>query len=69
MNSKSYWIKQRDNPQLGTYYAPCGQLSKTAARKMESTIYGYNTMHEYTTEDEYNKAIDDLKARGERVHN
>lgn len=66
--TKSYWIKERYNPQLGTYYVPEGQLSKTAARKAENTLYGSNTMHEYATEEEYNKAIADLKARGLNVH-
>lgn len=65
---KSYWIKERHNPQLGTYYVPEGQLSKTAARKAEETLYGYNVMLEYATEAEYNDAIADLKAQGLNVH-
>lgn len=64
---KSFWIKKRDNPQLGTYYILCGQLSKTAARKQEKALYGHNTMHEYQTEQEYNKAIEELKASGASV--
>ncbi len=65
---KSFWIKERYNPQLGTYYIPCGQLSKTAAKKHERALYGDNTMHEYRTESEYKQAIDGLKSGGQNVH-
>jgi hypothetical protein len=68
MMPKSFWIKERYNPQLGTYFVACGQLSKTAARKMEKSTYGDNTMHEYKTEQEYKKALDDLRASGASVH-
>ncbi len=65
---KKFWIKERYNPQLGTYYVPCGQLSNTAARRQEKSLYGYNTMHEYDTEEEYNNEIARLKSSGENVH-
>ena len=67
MTTKSFWIKERYNPQLGTYYIPCGQLSKTEAKKHEKTLYGDNTMHEYKTEAEYRQAISDLKSGGQKV--
>ena len=59
--TKSFWIKERENPQIGIYYTACGQLSKTAAKKMEKSIYGTNTMLEYQTEKEYKKALTTLK--------
>ncbi len=65
---KPYWIKERHNPQLGTYYVACGQLSRTAASKMMGkSLYGYNTMQAFTTESEYKKALDSLKAEGHMV--
>lgn len=58
---KSFWIKERNNPQLGTYYVACGQLSKTAARKMEKALYGSNVMLEFKTEAEYTAKLDELR--------
>lgn len=67
--SKPFWIKERHNPQLGVYYVPEGQLSKTAARKKETGgCYGYNTMLRYETEAEYEAAIAKLRADGHRVY-
>jgi hypothetical protein len=64
---KLYYIKQRFIPQLGTYFVPCGQLSKTEAKKMEKPIYGDNYMTPYKTEQEYTAAIEFLKKSGENV--
>lgn len=66
--TKSWWIKERNNPQLGTYYVPCGQLSKTAAMAMERSVYGENCMREYRTEREYMDALEALRKQGENVH-
>lgn len=62
-----YWIKQRYNPQLGTYYVGCGQMSKTAAKKHEKSRYGSNTMIEFEDEIDYMERLDELKKSGESV--
>lgn len=69
MNTKSYYIKKRNNPQhRKPYYVACGQLSKTAAKRKEKSLYGFNTMLEYKTEQEYKDAIELLKSQGFLVH-
>jgi hypothetical protein len=67
MKPKRFWIKERHNPQLGTYYVAEGQLSMTAARRKESSLYGTNIMHEYATEADYNAKIAELKKLGRTV--
>ena len=64
---RQWWIKERDNPQLGTYWVACGQLSKTAARRIEGSLYGMNLMHGYDTEEAYNARLAQLRKSGERV--
>ena len=65
---KSYYIKERRNPQFGMpYYSACGQLSKKEARQKEESMYGYNIMHEFKGEEEYRAAIEKLKSSGYRV--
>lgn len=68
MRSYPYWIKERYNPQLGTYYVACGQMSKTAARRMETrSLYGDNVMLRFETEDAYKSKLDALSKAGEKV--
>jgi hypothetical protein len=67
MTAKPYWIKERDNPQLRTYYVALGQLSAREAKSHEWSLYGCNTMHRYDTEAEYVAALAKLKAEGKRV--
>lgn len=67
MRIKPYWIKERHNPQLGTYYVPCGQMSRTAAKKYERPLYGDNIMHEYPDEISYQAKLAELRKRGENV--
>jgi hypothetical protein len=67
MKNHPWWIKDRYNPQLGTYYVACGQMSKTAAKRCERPLYGDNVMKRYETEADYKAALEDLKKRGERV--
>jgi len=62
-----WWIKERYNPQIGTYFVACGQLSKTAARMKERSLYGDNNMHSFETEEAYTKRLEHLRATGERV--
>lgn len=64
---KLYYIKERINPQLGTYYVAMGQMSKTAAKKYEKPSYGYNIMHSFLTEALYTAELTRLKSTGERV--
>jgi hypothetical protein len=67
--TKSYWIKERHNPQFDKpYYSACGQLSKREAAKKEGSLYGFNVMLEYATEAEYDKALAQLQADGYTVH-
>lgn len=61
-----YYIKERDHPQLGTYFVACGKMSKKDAKREENQLYGYNTMHAYDTEEAYNARLVELKASGER---
>ena len=68
MLAKYLWIKRRVNPQLGTYYVPMGRISvKKALEYEEKTSYGYNYMERYSTEQEYEKRILELRINGERV--
>ncbi len=62
-----FWIKERENPQLGTYFVLCGKLSKKDAKAREGSIYGFNTMHSFDTEDAYKSRIAELKKAGERI--
>ena len=64
---RPWWVKERHNPQLGTYHVACGQMSKTAARKAESSLYGYNIMRPFDTEKEYTAHLEYLREKGERV--
>ncbi|RPJ29425.1 MAG: hypothetical protein EHM33_00840 [Chloroflexi bacterium] len=67
--NKSYWIKERHNPQFDKpYYTACGQLSKRAADKKSDSLYGNNVMLEYPSLEEYNKALAELKANGYTVY-
>ncbi len=62
-----FWIKERDNPQLGTYWVACGQLSTAAAKRKESSLYGFNIMHRFDTEKAYKARLSKLRKSGERL--
>lgn len=64
---RQWWIKERYNPQLGVYHVACGQLSKTAAKAEERSLYGDNVMHAFDTEEAYNARLAELRKNGERV--
>lgn len=68
MKSLSYYIKERQNPQTGTYYVIYGQLTKAEVKKHEKPIYGFNIMHAFPTSAEYEVRIAELKAKGFSVH-
>jgi len=61
---KPFWIKERINPQLGTYYVACGKLSRKAAKQHEDALYGDNIMHEYPDEQSYQAKINELRSKG-----
>jgi hypothetical protein len=62
-----YWIKERQNPQLGTYYVACGLMFKSEAKRMASPLYGDNIMHRFYTKDAYDARLAELRAKGEAV--
>lgn len=64
--AKNYWIRERHNPQLGVYYVAHGVMSVKDAKKYEDSLYGYDYMLRFKTEDEYNAKIQELKDKGER---
>ena len=65
--SLKYWLKERHNPQTGVYYVKMGQMTKKAAKEYEDTLYGYNIMQPFDTEQQYIERISDLEKQGERV--
>ncbi len=67
MKPKRFWIKERYNPQLGTYYVGCGAMSIKAARGMERPLYGDNIMHEYPSEADYLAKLAELRKLGKNV--
>ncbi len=62
-----YWIKERQNPQTGTSFTPCGQMRATAAKKKEKTLYGCNIMRSFDTIEAYEAELKRLRDTGERV--
>ncbi len=67
MSIKPYWIKERHNSQLRTYFVACGQLSVTAAKRKEAALYGDNYMLRFDTAKDYAAKLAELRKAGERV--
>lgn len=66
--NQPWWIKERSNPQLGTYFVLCGQMSAKEARTEErGSLYGSNTMLRFDTEAAYRAKATELRDAGERV--
>lgn len=66
---KLYYIKKRYNPQFDRpYYSACGQLGKREAKRKEGSLYGFNEMLEFTSAEDYQKAIEQFKADGYTVY-
>lgn len=65
--NKKFWIKERENPQLGTYFIGEGRLSVAAAKRMEDTRYGTNIMHSFETGEAYRAELKRLLEAGENV--
>lgn len=66
--AKKYYIKERHNPQTGTYYVGCGQMFKTEAKRCENPLYGSNVMHGFDTKEAYENRLDELRKQGQSVH-
>ncbi len=67
--AKLFYLKERDNPQFDkVFYVKMGQCSKTEAKKHEQTLYGFNRMIPYETEQEYNDAIKQYELAGFKVN-
>ena len=65
MAGKYFWIKERENPQLGTYYVACGQITIKEAQGYErKSLYGFNIMHKYATKEAYGAELSRLKESG-----
>jgi len=64
-----YYIKERYNPQTGTYFVAEGQMTKTEAKRHEKPIYGWNIMHGFDSLAAYEKRLGELKSEGRRVAN
>jgi hypothetical protein len=63
-----WWLKERDNPQLGIYYVRKGQMTKKAAKAIEDhCLYGFDYMLSFDTEGEYNAKIAELKSQGKSM--
>jgi hypothetical protein len=65
--SKRFWIKERHNPQLGTYYVACGQLSKTTVKAQRQSLHGHNVMHGFDNWEDYNTRLIELQNAGEII--
>lgn len=64
----SFWIKERHNPQLGTYYVAMGQMTVRAAnRYVRITLYGDNIMHCFKSREEYDERLKGLRQSGAQV--
>ena len=63
--AKSFWIKERHNPQLGVYYVACGQMTIKEAKQYECRgLYGENFMHKFSDADSYRDKLRELKEAG-----
>lgn len=65
---QKWWIKERDNPQLGRYFIICGQMSQRTAKQHETgSIYGRNIMYGFDTEAAYNLRLQELRDNNESI--
>lgn len=61
--AKYWYIKERVNPQLKTYYLALGNITQKEARKHENAIYGWNNILKFSTEKEYLEKVKELNAK------
>jgi hypothetical protein len=64
---KPWWIQERRNPQLKTYYVALGRLGIMEAKCQEASLYGDNYMLRFDSEAEYRAKLDELLRSGARV--
>ncbi len=70
MAKYKYWyLKRRDNPQLGTYYYRLGNISQAAAKRAGGSLYGQNNVLRFESSDELEKEIVRLIESGETIQN
>lgn len=62
-----YYIGERCNPQLATYYRAYGQLPKNQVKKKEDCAYGTMTLTSYETKDLYEAKLKELSEGGARI--
>ena len=67
---KNFYLGFRTNCQIknGGYYKTFGQLTKKEAKNKEKCSYGCMSLVAYTTEEEYNNAINNVKNQGYSVY-
>lgn len=68
IRGKFWYIKERVNPQLGTYYIALGNISVKEAKQKEKSLYGDNYIHKFNNEKEYNDKLDELNKEGNIIH-
>ena len=67
MAKEAFFIKERDNPQLGIYFVLMGKMPEKDAKKMERSAYGVNSIHRFETFKEYMIKVESLIKQGARV--
>lgn len=66
--TKNWYIGERHNPQFDKpYYRAYGQLSKVDAKNKGKSIYGSMYILEFSSQEEYENKINELRQRGFRV--
>lgn len=63
-----FYIKERYNPQTGTYFVACGKMKVKDAKSMGRSLYGSNEMHRFDNEADYKDRLRELRESGERVN-
>lgn len=65
MAGKYYWLKERHNPQLkNPYWVAYGKITTKEAKAKESSLYGTNYMHNFSTKEDYENKIEELRKNG-----
>ncbi len=66
--TRQFCIKERQNPQLGTYFVQMGWLSQKEIKACEKAIYGRNIVHSFKTEAEGLKFLQEQEAEGSKTY-
>jgi hypothetical protein len=63
-----YWIKERYNPQFDRpYYVALGSISAHSANERIKPLYGSNYLLKFSTKQEYEAKLAELKDQGFNV--